>query len=101
MARRGNDSVLVTSAVLGAIAGLRSMSAPALLTHELADGGKAREFGPLERILTSERTAGVLALLAGGEMLADKTPYVPDRTNPVPLIGRAVIGSLTAAAFAV
>ena len=77
------------------------MAAPALLTHELAEDGKAKEFGALEQILTSERTAGILALLAGGEMIADKTPYIPDRTNPAPLIGRAIIGSLSAAAFAV
>lgn len=91
----------MTSAVLGAISGLRSMAAPALLTHEIADDGEAEEFGALERILTSDRTASLLALLAGGEMLADKTPYVPNRTDPAPLIGRAVIGSMSAAAFAV
>lgn len=77
------------------------MAAPALLTHELSEDGDGEEFGPLERVLTSERTSQLLALLAGGEMLADKTPYVPNRTDPAPLIGRAVIGSLTAAAFAV
>lgn len=101
MARRRDDTVLLTSAALGAIAGMRSMAAPALLTHEFAEDGDAEEFGPLERVLTSERTSQLLTVLAGGEMLADKTPYVPDRTNPAPLIGRAVIGSLSAAAFAV
>jgi uncharacterized membrane protein len=100
MARRRDNTVLLTSAALGAIAGLRSMAAPALLTHEIAEDGDAEEFGPFERILTSERTSQLLAAMAGGEMIADKTPYVPDRTNPAPLIGRAVIGSMTAAAFA-
>lgn len=101
MARRGNDSVVLTAAAVGAIAGLRSLAAPALLTHELAEDGDADEFGVFERVLTSERTANILAVVAGGEMLADKTPYVPDRTDPLPLLGRAVIGSVTAAAFAV
>lgn len=77
------------------------MAAPALLSYEIEEMGDADEFGPLERILASEATPRILALLAGGEMLADKTDYVPDRTNPVPLIGRAMMGSLTSAAFAV
>lgn len=101
MAKRGNKAVLLTSAALGAIAGLRSMTAPALLTHELAEDGDADALGPLERMLTSEHTSRLLALMAAGEMLADKSPYIPDRTDPVPLIFRTVIGSVTAATFAV
>lgn len=101
MGRRGNDSVILTAATLGAISGLRSMAAPALLAHEFAEGGDADEFGVFERVLTSEHTARLLAMFAGGEMVADKTAYIPNRTEPLPLIGRAVIGSLTAAAFAV
>src|SRR5690606_14899965 len=59
------------------------------------------EFGVFERVLTSEHTARLLTAFAGGEMLADKTEYVPDRTDPLPLIRRAVLGSVTAAAYAV
>jgi uncharacterized membrane protein len=33
-------------------------------------------------------------------MLADKTRFVANRTSPVPLFGRAMIGSLTGAAYA-
>ncbi|HUE95703.1 MAG TPA: DUF4126 family protein [Longimicrobiaceae bacterium] len=101
MARRGDDSVLLTAVALGTIAGIRSMAAPALLSYGVAESGDADEFGPLERILASDATPRILALLAGGEMLADKTDFVPDRTDPVPLIGRAVVGGVTAAAFAV
>jgi uncharacterized membrane protein len=42
-----------------------------------------------------------MALLAGGEMLADKTDVLPNRTALTPLVGRAVLGSVAAAAFAV
>lgn len=101
MGRRGDRTVLVTSAVLGAITGVRSMAAPALLSHEMADTEDADEFGPLEQILTSDITARVMTVLAGGEALADKTADLPDRTSPAPLVGRALIGAFTAAAFAV
>jgi uncharacterized membrane protein len=71
-----------------------------MLTKEFADDGDAGGSGRLERLLTSENTARLLAAFAGAEMLADKSEYMPDRTNPLPLIGRLVIGSMTAAAFA-
>jgi uncharacterized membrane protein len=100
MARRRNDPILLTAAGLGALAGLRSMSAPALLSHELAEDGVARGRHRLERVLSSPVTARLLALFAGGEMLADKTSLVGSRIAPLPLAGRAVIGSLTAATFA-
>jgi len=100
MGRRGrNDTVLMTAAALGAVAGLRSMSAPALLSHEMAEEDD-RPANSIERLLSSDVTARVLALMAGGEMLADKTAMVGNRTSPIPLIGRALMGSLTAAAFA-
>ena len=100
MGRRGNDQILLKSAALGAVAGMRSMAAPALLSHELAEHGPDRGDGPIERLLSSEGVSRVLAVFAGGEMLADKAPFIPDRTSALPLIGRAVMGSLTAATYA-
>ena len=90
----------MTAAALGTIAGMRSMSAAALLTHELAERRSPLADTTLGRLLTSERTSPVLTLFAGGEMLADKSSFVPDRTSALPLAGRALIGSLTAAAYA-
>jgi uncharacterized membrane protein len=101
MDRRGDDKVILKAAALGAIAGMRSMAAPALLTHEFAEQGPDIGDGRFERLLSSDGVARVMALFAGGEMLADKSEFIPDRTSPLPLVGRAVIGSLTAAAFAV
>ena len=101
MGGRRDHSVVLTAAALGAITGIRSLATPALLTHEMAETGDADEFGPLERVLTSNITPKVLAVLAGGEMLADKTDFVGDRTSALPLIGRAFIGSVAAAALAI
>lgn len=96
--RRGRDAVVVTAAAIGAIAGLRSMAAPAMLTQELSEHGGGKHL--IDRVLASEGGARLLTLLASGEMLADKSSAMGPRTAAVPLIGRAVVGSLTAAAYA-
>lgn len=46
------------------------------------------------------RTAStVLTLLAAAELVADKSPFVPDRTDPGPLAGRILTGALAAASW--
>ena len=62
---------------IGTITGMRSMSGAAAVA--------GRHGGPVGR---------GIALLAAGEMAADKTPYVGDRTDPLPLAGRAFMGAL-------
>ena len=53
-------------------AGALVFDADRLLLIALGDGGNADEFGVFERVLTSEHTARLLTVFAGGEMLADK-----------------------------
>ena len=88
-----------TKAVLvGIIAGMRSMSAPALISdHFSKEPSREFEASPL-RVLTSPTSAAVLKTLAVGEMLADKTPFVPDRIATPSLAFRAVSGSVCGAA---
>lgn len=62
---------------LGAITGMRSMSGAATLA--------ARHGGML---------MPAAATLAAGEMIADKTSFVGNRTDAVPQAGRAVMGAL-------
>lgn len=76
--------LVLLSAAIGAVAGMRSMSAPAIVT---------RRIGPRWLHL------GFMTL-AAGEMAADKTKYVSDRTDPLPLTGRIVMGGVCAAAVA-
>lgn len=92
------DSTIRTAAALGALSGLRSMAAPALLAHEIRGGAVGES--TLDKLFTSDAFARLLLLLAGGEMVADKTPLVPDRIGTLPLLGRAALGSLSAAALA-
>ena len=72
-----NGTVLTNTLALGALTGMRSMAGPAALA--LPQGGLLG------------RMVGVLA---AGELAADKTPFVGNRTDAGPLAGRAVIGAI-------
>lgn len=67
---------------IGAITGMRSMAGAATL---------ARHGGLLK---------GATALMAAGEMAADKTSFVGNRTDALPLAGRAAMGALLGALIA-
>ncbi|GHO54558.1 DUF4126 family protein [Ktedonobacter robiniae] len=78
---------------LGLVAGLRSMTPFTLL-----DWTKERDPEPkngLEELLASPATRVVTSFLATGEIVGDKLPMTPSRTEPAPLIGRLGIGALT------
>lgn len=82
---------------LGAIAGMRSMSAPALAAAYL------REHQPADthtffRWLATPTVSNLLKVLAAGELAGDKLPEIPARIEPGPLLGRAVFGALSGAA---
>lgn len=81
---------------LGALAGLRSMLPLALVSRRLA-ARRPRPAGV--RALLGSRPATVgLTVAAVGELLADKTPLVPARTQPLPLAGRLLAGAAVASA---
>ncbi len=73
----------------GLITGLRSLSGPAAVSAALAD-----------RIDLAAQLAPALSLLAAGEMLADKLPFMPARTAPPVLAGRVLLGALAGGALA-
>lgn len=99
MARR-NSTVYLLAAGLGAIAGMRSMTAPALLSHQLAQRPRWWPRTTIEQMLSTETAARILKVLAAGEMVADKVPGIPDRVDLPSLAGRALSGALTGAALA-
>jgi uncharacterized membrane protein len=84
---------------LGVVAGLRSMLAPALLSRAASRG----ELGSIEEtpfaVLASPRATQILALLAIGEAIADKTPVVPSRASTPVLLQRAVNGAVVGGAL--
>lgn len=82
---------------LGAIAGMRSMSAPALLSHFLSQSPASRLGGSPLHYLQSGKLATGMKLLAVAELVADKIPHVPDRTMPPSLVVRTLSGALVGA----
>ncbi len=86
--------------VLGALAGARSMSAPALVSWHLSHSPEAWRVGGPARVLSKRPVARVLGVLALGEFVADKLPWIPVRVQPLPLAGRALTGALAGATAA-
>lgn len=84
---------------LAAIAGLRSMAAPALLSRAVRRG----DVGGLQdtpfAALGYPKVSTALQLMMIGEMVADKTPFVPSRTSVPALLGRGLSGALVGAAL--
>jgi uncharacterized membrane protein len=84
---------------LGAIAGLRSMAAPAAVSRAAHRGDlDGLQDTPLA-LLASSRTSKLLTVFEAGELIGDKLPMTPSRTSPPPLLGRAASGALVGAAL--
>jgi uncharacterized membrane protein len=86
------------AAVLGAISGMRSMAAPAIVSRFAHTGLLPLQDSQI-KFLTHRNSAKTMAVMAIGEMVADKLPFIPNRTSVFPLVTRAVSGALSATAF--
>lgn len=83
---------------LGAIAGIRSMTAPALLSQELSK--QCVDHNSIARLLEKPHIATMLTLLALGEVVADKMPGMPARTVAPAFFARIVSGTFVGATYA-
>lgn len=90
--------VYAISAAVGAVAGLRSMTAPAVVAWSARMGALPLKRSPL-RFLRSNAASTAFAGLAAGELVVDKLPNTPDRVTTGPLIARAVSGGFCGAAI--
>jgi uncharacterized protein (UPF0548 family)/uncharacterized membrane protein len=84
----------VTAALLGAVTGLRSFSGLATVASARGDAGAAAGESRLEKILADPTLSGLLEWAARAEMVADKVPGMPARSEPLPLAGRVAFGGL-------
>ena len=84
---------------LAAIAGLRTMAAPALLSRAVRRGNVEGLQGTPFAALGKPKVSTTLQLLMVGEMIADKMPFIPSRTSTPALSGRALSGALVGAAL--
>ena len=92
------SSVVVMAFAIGLIAGLRSMTAPALVSWAAHLKWIELQNSPLS-FLSSTAAAYILTLGAIGELIVDKFPSAPNRTDAFGLIARAVTGAVSGAAL--
>ena len=91
-----DGQVYVGAAALGVVAGLRSMAAPAIMTKVASCGDEDESrLGFLGNPIAGH----TLTVLAAAEQIADKLPFIPNRTTTGPLIVRAISGALSGAAL--
>jgi uncharacterized membrane protein len=85
---------------IGVVAGLRSLTAPAVVAWAAHLGWINLHGTPLS-FMGSAWAVGVFSILALVELVADKLPNTPSRTAAVGLSARIVTGALTGACLAV
>jgi len=94
-----NGSKTLLKAIgLGVIAGMRSMSAPALVSNHIARSQPEEISDSPFKVMGYQKTATLLKGLAIGEMIADKLPVVPARVSTGPLIVRVISGAISGGA---
>ena len=91
-------SPYVLAFLIGVIAGLRSMTAPAVVSWAARLGWLHLEGTPLV-FLGSPVTSYIFTALALGELIADKLPTTPSRKSVAPFVGRIGTGALSGAAI--
>src|SRR5262245_57906436 len=91
-------TVLALAFVIGVLTGLRSLTPPAVVAW-----AAHLHWIKLQRPLTmigSYPVVVLFTLLAAFELVADKMPWIPNRTAPMGLVARGVMGALTGACVA-
>ena len=81
---------------IGIVAGLRSLTAPAVVAWGAHLSWWNLHGSPLA-FMGSTAVVAIFSLLAIGELVADKLPMIPKRTAPAPLIARIITGGLCGA----
>jgi uncharacterized membrane protein len=94
------EGIYPRAATLGLVTGLRAsvgMTVLGLSAQRGAAEVPTGRPGGVWRLLRARTALPLLALIAAGEIYADKQPWVPDRTSLLPLGGRVVLGALVGA----
>jgi len=91
-------AIFLLAFLIGVIAGLRSLTAPAVVSWAARLGWLHLEETPLA-FLGYAVTPYVISVLAIGELISDKLPKTPSRKALVPFLARIVTGGLSGAAL--
>jgi uncharacterized membrane protein len=89
-------SIYVLAFLIGVVAGLRSMTAPAVVIWGARLGWLHPENSWLSYI-NAPITPYIASILAIGELIADKLPKTPSRKAPGPFIVRVLFGAMCGA----
>jgi uncharacterized membrane protein len=92
-------ALLALAFCIGIVAGLRTFTAPMLVSWA-ARLGLLQLDGTWAVFLGYGWTPWILTLLAAGELVVDKLPTTPSRKTPPQFIGRIVTGSFSGATIA-
>jgi uncharacterized membrane protein len=92
--------VLLLAFLIGIVAGLRSLTAPAVVAWAAHRGWLNVHNTPLS-FMASTAAVAIFVVLACAELVADQLPSTPSRTQPPGLIARIVFGGLSGATLAV
>ena len=90
--------IFVLAFSIGVVAGLRSLTAPAVVSWAARLGWIHLEGTPLA-FLGHAVTPWIVSLLAAAELVADQLPRTPSRKTPGPFGARIVMGALSGAAL--
>lgn len=93
------SEVLLLAFLIGVVAGLRSLTAPAVLAWAAHRNWLSLHNTPLS-FMSSTAAVVIFFLLAAGELVADQLPSTPSRTKPPGLIARILLGGLSGAGVA-
>ncbi len=91
--------ILTLSLAIGLVVGLRSMLGPAVVSWAAYLGILPLADTSLS-FVSSPISVAVFSLLAVGELIADKLPFIPSRTEPGPLVVRILSGGFCAVCLA-
>jgi uncharacterized membrane protein len=94
------SEVLLLAFLIGIVAGLRSLTAPAVVSWA-AHRNWLNLHNTSLSFMGSLAAVGAFVLLALVELVADQFPSTPSRTKPPGLIARIVLGGLSGACVAV
>src|SRR3569623_934184 len=83
---------------LGLVAGMRCASAAAIASHMLRKAETQDSANKLDKFVQSDGFSTSLNMMAIGELIADKLPFVPARTMPAGLAARIISGGISSAA---
>src|ERR1700739_2745733 len=93
-------AILLYALLLGFVCGLRSMTAPAVVAWG-AHLGWLHLDGSLLAFFANKISLVIFSLFALGELVADKLPFLPPRTQASPLGVRILFGAVCGAALSI